>query len=196
MGKNKNSTCFSSWLNEPNMKDRLFLIFIRKRRRNSSLSSFFYSQFLTQFACIHPQNSVVHYPQSFVCGKILTLPLSIPYYCLSIKPSASLDFSIEESHFPATSLDYNSNYEAMVFEEIIPHLNKIARLHLVHNRRKIGWLFADASVTRSQQEIYFLNIMRGRRLIESPRAQDLERLEKIKERIPLSEIISIHSIER
>ena len=81
----------------------------------------------------------------------------------------------------------------MLFEEIIPHLNKVVSLQLTHNRRRVGWIFKDSSSKESQEEIYFINVTKGRRMLEAPRAQDLEKLEKVRERIPLREILRVRS---
>jgi hypothetical protein len=84
---------------------------------------------------------------------------------------------------------------AMVFEEILPHLNKLAALYLTNNRRRVGWLYTDSSnKVKKDQEIYLIT-MKDRQLIERPRAKDLEDLEKVREKIPLNEIVRIRSIE-
>ena len=87
----------------------------------------------------------------------------------------------------------------MRFEEIIPHLNKIATLYLSDNKRRVGWLFVDASCKEKDEEepraVYFVTMFKGRRMLETPRAQDLEKLERVRERIPLSDIVRIRSID-
>jgi hypothetical protein len=82
----------------------------------------------------------------------------------------------------------------MLFEELIPHLNKIATLYLTNNRRRVGWLFTDSAANESQEEIYFINVMKGRRMLEAPRATDLEKLKKVREKIPLNDIVRVRSI--
>jgi hypothetical protein len=83
----------------------------------------------------------------------------------------------------------------MRFEDLIPHLNKISTLYLTNNRRRVGWLFSDSASNKSQEEIYFINVIKGRKMLESPQAKDLERLEKVREKIPVSEIIRVRSID-
>jgi hypothetical protein len=87
----------------------------------------------------------------------------------------------------------------MRFEEIIPHLNKIATLYLADNRRRVGWLFVDASSKENDEDtpeaVYFVTMFKGRRMLEAPRAQDSEKLERIRERIPLSDIVRVRSID-
>ena len=86
----------------------------------------------------------------------------------------------------------------MLFEEVIPHLNKVATLYLVNNRRRTGWLFIH-SVKRRQtdsvEEVYFVTVARGRKLLQTPRAKDQEKLEQVKQRIRLCDIIRIRSID-
>jgi len=84
----------------------------------------------------------------------------------------------------------------MLFEEILPHLNKIARLSLTNKRRKVGWLYMDsASRNSEEEEIYFIAVIKGQRMLESPQAQDLQKLEKVREKIPLKDILKVRSIE-
>jgi hypothetical protein len=83
----------------------------------------------------------------------------------------------------------------MLFEEIIPHLNKLATVYLAGNRRKTGWIYIDSSLKNvDEEQVYFITVIQGRKLIEVPRAKDLEKLEKLRESIPLSEIVRIRSV--
>ena len=82
----------------------------------------------------------------------------------------------------------------MKLEEIIPHLNKVARLYLVNKRRKVGWLFMK-STKEGADAVYFINGMKCRRMVEEPEAKDLEKLESMMEKIPLSDIVRISSIK-
>jgi hypothetical protein len=80
----------------------------------------------------------------------------------------------------------------MLFEEVIPHLNKMATVYYKNKRRRTGFIFTD-SVKKQRSEIYFVTMMRGRKLIETPRAKDMEKLKRVTERIPLSEIERIRT---
>ena len=84
----------------------------------------------------------------------------------------------------------------MRFEEITPHLNKIATLYLRNNKRKVGWLFldkTDRSPSDPVGEVYFVNVQKGRRLIHTTSSSDLSALEMVREIIPLGEIIRVRS---
>ena len=80
----------------------------------------------------------------------------------------------------------------MKFEEITPHLNKIATLYLRNNKRKVGWLFVDLDKVASQplQEVYFVCVQKGRKLTEAIENNDVKALSESNhhERIPLQEI--------
>jgi hypothetical protein len=85
----------------------------------------------------------------------------------------------------------------MVFEEIIPHLNKLASVYLVNNKRRTGYIFADTSADEgngSREIVYFLTIMRGRHLSSLEIGLDLEKLEKLREEIRVCDIVRIKSI--
>lgn len=84
----------------------------------------------------------------------------------------------------------------MRFEEITPHLNKIATLYLRNNKRKVGWLFLDNTDRTPSDpigEVFFVNVQKGRRLIHIVTTNDLSALEPVREIIPLQEIIRIRS---
>jgi len=82
----------------------------------------------------------------------------------------------------------------MLLEEILPHLNKIARLYLVNNKRRVGWLFMNSAGDETG-EIYFVNIMKGSKMLETPYEKDIEKLKNTMEKIQLSDILGIRSIE-
>jgi hypothetical protein len=85
----------------------------------------------------------------------------------------------------------------MLFEEIIPHLNKLASIVLINNRRRVGFLFLDPQaleVNGGSDVVYFLTVMKSRRLLESAEP-NLEKIKELREEIPLSEIRKIRSIE-
>jgi len=84
----------------------------------------------------------------------------------------------------------------MKFEEITPHLNKIATLYLRNNKRKVGWLFLDNSGRTPEDpvgEVFFVNVQKGRRLIQFMHTDDQSALEPVRETIPVREIIRIRS---
>ena len=84
----------------------------------------------------------------------------------------------------------------MKFEEITPHLNKIATLYLRNNKRKVGWLFLDNSEplpNDSVGEVFFVNVQKGRRLVQHMHSSDQSALEPVREIIPVREIMRIRS---
>ena len=84
----------------------------------------------------------------------------------------------------------------MKFEEITPHLNKIATLYLRNNKRKVGWLFLEKNVNATHDsvgEVFFVNVQKGRKLIQFMHSEDQSALEPVRETIPVREIIRIRS---
>jgi len=84
----------------------------------------------------------------------------------------------------------------MKFEEITPHLNKIATLYLRNNKRKVGWLFLDNkehSPSDMVGEVFFVNVQKGRRLVQFMHSDDQSALKPVRETIPVREIIRIRS---
>ncbi|MFN8165759.1 MAG: hypothetical protein U0X76_06190 [Bacteroidia bacterium] len=84
----------------------------------------------------------------------------------------------------------------MGFDEITPHLNKIATLYLKNNKRKVGWLMID-NYTRQQEKvgkiIYFISVQNGKRMMTELEKQDHAALEPFREEIPLELIERIRS---
>jgi hypothetical protein len=86
--------------------------------------------------------------------------------------------------------------KVMDIEDIIPHLNKMATLYLSNNKKKVGFLFIDEELPVSSEdnnEVYFVNVQKGRRLIHSMSHLDMKKLKEIREIIPLREILRIRS---
>jgi hypothetical protein len=86
----------------------------------------------------------------------------------------------------------------MLFEEIIPHLNKMASLYLVNNKRRVGYLFADTTGDEekgSREVVYFLTVMKSRKLMTLLEQHDIERIGKLSEEIQVSDIVRIRSID-
>ena len=84
----------------------------------------------------------------------------------------------------------------MKFEEITPHLNKIATLYLRNNKRKVGWLFLDNkehSPNDMEGEVFFVNVQKGRRLVQHMHSHDQSALMPVRESIPVREILRIRS---
>jgi hypothetical protein len=55
----------------------------------------------------------------------------------------------------------------MVYDEIIPYLNKIVRLNLKNKKRKIGWLVVDTYHQVSENpllEVHCVNVRFGKKL--------------------------------
>jgi hypothetical protein len=80
----------------------------------------------------------------------------------------------------------------MSCEEISRHLNKVATLYLKDNKRKVGWIFIENDLPEEEtlQNIYFLSIQKGRKLITALETGDMKLLE------PHSEVIAVGEIER
>jgi len=84
----------------------------------------------------------------------------------------------------------------MRFEELVPHLNKIATLYLRNNKRKVGWLFVDnldTASTQPLQDVYFVCVQKGRKLTEAIETNDTQALSPHHEKIPLNEIVRVRS---
>jgi hypothetical protein len=83
----------------------------------------------------------------------------------------------------------------MGFDELTPHLNKIATLYLKNNKRKVGWIYIDFqnNDTRSLEEICFISVQKGKKLITALENNDPKTLEPFREIIPLGEIERIRS---
>lgn len=82
--------------------------------------------------------------------------------------------------------------KTMSLEEITQHLNKVATLYLKDNKRKVGWIFVEKEVSPEDgiQEVSFISIQKGRKLIYALETGDTKALE------PFREIISMEEIER
>jgi hypothetical protein len=80
----------------------------------------------------------------------------------------------------------------MGFDEITPHLNKIATLYLKNNKRKVGWIFIDQELntTMPLEEVFFISVQKGKKYQKA--------LEKLDHQVlqPHCEKIAIDMIER
>ena len=85
----------------------------------------------------------------------------------------------------------------MKFEDILPHLNKIATLYLINNKRKVGWLFvySEDRTSNTQSHVYFVCVQKGRKLTEALETNDVQKLSEAEqhEKIPLKEIVRVRS---
>jgi len=83
----------------------------------------------------------------------------------------------------------------MTFEEVSPHLNKISRLRLKNNKRKVGWLYYDSYHQLGEEpmrEVHCVNVHYGRRLVQ-PGNIDPVRLRPYAARILMEDIVDIRS---
>ena len=84
----------------------------------------------------------------------------------------------------------------MKLEEITPHLNKIVKLNLKNNRRKIGWLYIDFYHRISQEpinEVHCVNVRQGKKFILRDEEIDFESVLRYSEVIPIDDIFNIRS---
>lgn len=84
----------------------------------------------------------------------------------------------------------------MTYEEVAPHLNKITRLKLKNNKRKVGWIYYDTYHmlgSEPYKEVHCLNVPQGKRLIQSVKDVDPIALKPYSIRILLEDILHIRS---
>jgi hypothetical protein len=83
----------------------------------------------------------------------------------------------------------------MGYDDITPHLNKIATLYLKGNKRKVGWIFVDRKQATSTppEEISFISVQKGKRLLEALENRQTEALEPFREILPVMMIERIRS---
>lgn len=84
----------------------------------------------------------------------------------------------------------------MGFDDITPHLNKIATLYLKNNKRKVGWLFVENELLPTQkfnEIIYFISVQKGKKLITELEKRDHKALEPFREEILVETIERIRS---
>lgn len=83
----------------------------------------------------------------------------------------------------------------MGYEDITPHLNKIATVYLKDNKRKVGWIFLDNDLSEEDalEEISFISVQKGRKLIYALETGDHKILEPYREVIPVEQIERIRS---
>ena len=83
----------------------------------------------------------------------------------------------------------------MGYDDITPHLNKIATLYLKGNKRKVGWIFVDRKQANSTPpaEISSISVQKGKRLLEALENRETEALEPFREVLPVMLIERIRS---
>jgi hypothetical protein len=84
----------------------------------------------------------------------------------------------------------------MGFEEITPHLNKIATLYLKNNKRKVGWIFIDQELRHNEQpmeEVFFISMQKGKKYQRYIEKMDHQELAQHSEKIPIDSIERIRS---
>jgi hypothetical protein len=84
----------------------------------------------------------------------------------------------------------------MGFDEITPHLYKIATLYLKNQKRKVGWLFIDHRVKENEmplKEVFFLSVQKGKKFHDALNKRDNSILAQYSEVIPIELIERIRS---
>jgi len=89
-----------------------------------------------------------------------------------------------------------NNPAFMTFEEVTPHLNKISRIKLKNNKRKVGWLFYDCYHQLSSEpikEVHCVNMHIGRKLNELVDTLDALALKPHSTSMQIEDILDIRS---
>ena len=81
----------------------------------------------------------------------------------------------------------------MRFEELRPHLNKISTLYLRNNKRKVGWIYIEDGTFGNIEEVYFVCVQKGRKVMTALEVRDVGALKPFREHIPVKDIIRIRS---
>ena len=84
----------------------------------------------------------------------------------------------------------------MTFEEVTPHLNKITRLKLKNNKRKVGWLYYDFYHRLNGEplkEVQCVNVHYGRKLNQSDQNIDAASLKSYSSPVLIDDIVDIRS---
>ena len=84
----------------------------------------------------------------------------------------------------------------MTFEEVTPHLNKITRLKLKNNNRKVGWLYYDFYQQldgETLKEVHCVNVHYGRKLNQSDASIDAVSLKTYSSPVLIEDIVDIRS---
>jgi hypothetical protein len=84
----------------------------------------------------------------------------------------------------------------MTYEEITPHLNKISKLNLKNNKRKVGWLYVDSGIDfkeESLKSIHCVNVRFGKKFIAGNRDIETKSLQSNSEIVQIEDILNIRS---
>src|SRR5262245_30229002 len=81
----------------------------------------------------------------------------------------------------------------MGFEEVKPHLNKIATLYLKNNKRKVGWIYIEDNAYSNIEEVYFVCVQKGRKVMTALEIHDIKSLRPFREHIRVKDILRIRS---
>ena len=81
----------------------------------------------------------------------------------------------------------------MRFEELRPHLNRISTLYLKNNKRKVGWIYIEDAAMSNIEEVYFVCVQKGRKVMTALEVRDVSSLKPFREHIRLKDILRIRS---
>jgi hypothetical protein len=83
--------------------------------------------------------------------------------------------------------------DGMRFEELRPHLNKISTLYLRNNKRKVGWIYIEDASFGNIEEVYFVCVQKGRKVMTALEVRDVGALKPFREHIRVKDIVRIRS---
>jgi hypothetical protein len=86
-----------------------------------------------------------------------------------------------------------SSDPGMRFEELKPHLNRISTLYLRNNKRKVGWIYIEDIALSDIQEVYFVCVQKGRKVMTALEVRDVNSLKPFREHIRVKDILRIRS---
>jgi len=81
----------------------------------------------------------------------------------------------------------------MRFEELKPHLNRISTLYLKNNKRKVGWIYIEDAALSDIEEVYFVCVQKGRKVMTALEVRDISTLKPFREHIRVTDILRIRS---
>ena len=87
----------------------------------------------------------------------------------------------------------HSHDEGMRFEELKPHLNRISTLYLRNNKRKVGWIYIEDAALSDIQEVFFVCVQKGRKVMTALEVRDVNSLRPFREHIRVKDILRIRS---
>jgi hypothetical protein len=81
----------------------------------------------------------------------------------------------------------------MRFEELKPHLNRISTLYLKNNKRKVGWIYIEDAALNNIEEVFFVCVQKGRKVMTALEVRDVSSLKPFREHIRVKDILRIRS---